>query len=494
MDPPQPGAWARHTRLGEWLGDPVTPLFESWGLTRLEERMFAIFRQITGVPSPQPVHIVVNGWYFCSLSFLPSSPANMLWRLLRYALPKALIHPRRVAMMMPFTAKFGVEIFVREWRTELLPHYQALVQQSASRVDQLEASDLVRLVEDLVLMAGDYFTSITAVAGFAWKAEMPLAAFYRKYLSLRIGGSHQRLLCGLSDVSLVSASHAVACLDWFHPTVSERNPQSDTDPDPEALARLARAKSERLQAESEARSALARQPKLLAQFEKRLATAHRFGVIREEQVASFTLGWPVMRRALLRLGRILMERGVLTATEDVFFLTRDELLATLAGSSPPRSLAPAVIERQKHWRHQRGLAPPLILGEMTPMMKQMLEQVEHSFMPEGEPSVRNGLSGLPASPGQASGPIRVIHTAEEFERLQPGDVLVAPATTPAWTPLFARAAAVVTDSGSPAAHASLAAREYGIPAVVGTGNATARLQDGQVVLVDGNTGLVEVLS
>ena len=103
-------------------------------------------------------------------------------------------------------------------------------------------------------------------------------------------------------------------------------------------------------------------------------------------------------------------------------------------------------------------------------------------------------SGLPASPGRASGPARVIRTPEEFDRLQPGDVLIAPVTTPAWTPLFARAAAVVTDTGSPLAHASLAAREYGIPAVVGTGNATARLQDGQMVLVDGNTGLVEVLS
>ena len=215
----QPGAWARHIRLGEWLGDPVAPLFESWLLTRLEERMFSNFRQITGVPSPQPVHIVVNGWYFCSLSFLPSSPAGMLWRLLRYALPKALVHPRRVAMMLPFTAKFGVEVFVREWRTELLPRYQALVQQGASRVDKLESSDLVRLVDELASVAGDYCTSITAVAGFAWKAEMPLAAFYRKYLFPRIGGSHQRLLCGLSDVSLVSASHAVACLDWFHPTV-----------------------------------------------------------------------------------------------------------------------------------------------------------------------------------------------------------------------------------------------------------------------------------
>jgi rifampicin phosphotransferase len=491
---PLPGAWARHVRLGEWLGDPVTPLFESWLLTRLEERLSANQRQLAGVPAPHPMRIVVNGWYFCSLGFLPSSPANMLWRLLRYALPKALVHPRRVAMTMPSTAQFGVELFVREWRTELLPRYQALVQQNASRVDQLEAPDLVHLVEELARIAGDYFTSITAVAGFAWKAEMPLAAFYRKYLSPRIGGSHQRLLCGLSDVSLVSASHAVACLDWFHLTVGERNPQTATGPDPEALARVARAEAERLQAEAEARSALAREPKLLAQFEKRLATAQRFGVIREEQVASFTLGWPVMRRALLHLGGVLMKRGVLIAAEDVFFLTRDELLAALAGSSPPRSLVPAVIERQKHWQHQRGLVPPLILGEMTPMMKQMLEQAEHIFRPEGELSVRNGLSGLPASPGQASGPIRVIRTPEEFDRLQPGDVLVAPATTPAWTPLFARAAAVVTDTGSPLAHASLAAREYGIPAVVGTGNATARLQDGQVALVDGNTGLVEVLS
>ena len=113
---------------------------------------------------------------------------------------------------------------------------------------------------------------------------------------------------------------------------------------------------------------------------------------------------------------------------------------------------------------------------------------------EGKLSVEKGLVGMPASPGRASGPARVIRTPEEFDRLQPGDVLVAPATTPAWTPLFARAAAVVTDTGSPLAHASLAAREYGIPAVVGTGNATAHLQDGQVVLVDGNTGLVEVLS
>jgi rifampicin phosphotransferase len=487
-----PGVWARHIRLGEWLGDPVTPLFESWGLSRIEERFGANTRQLVGVPAPQPMHMLVNGWYFCSLSFLPSSPASMLWRLLRYALPKALGQPRRVAMTMPFTARFGVELFVREWRAGLLPHYQALVQQNASRVDQLDAPGLIRLVDELVGVAGDYFTSITAVAGFAWKAEMPLAAFYRKHLSPRVGGSHQRLLCGLSDVSPVPASHAVACLDWFHPTLGELGTQSATGSDLSAEAKLGGAQKERLQAEAQAHSALAHEPKLLARFEKLLVTAQRFGRIREEQVASFTLGWPLMRRALLRLGEILVERGVLLTAEDVFFLTRAELLAALTENESARSLAPGVMERRKLWQRQRRLTPPLVLGEMTPMMKRIFERTMNMFRPEAGPPIRNGLAGLPASPGRASGPARVIRTPEEFDCLQPGDVLIAPVTTPAWTLLFARAAAVVTDTGSPLAHASLAAREYGIPAVVGTGNATARLQDGQIVTVDGNTGLVEV--
>ncbi|HEX6507227.1 MAG TPA: PEP-utilizing enzyme, partial [Chloroflexota bacterium] len=336
--------------------------------------------------------------------------------------------------------------------------------------------------------------SLTAVAGFAWKAEMPLAAFYRKHLSPHIGGSHQQLLCGLSDASLVSTNHAVTCLDWFHPTLGEQSSPCVTGPDPAAEARLGLASMERLQAEAQARSALAHEPKPLTRFEKLLATAQRFGRIREEQVASFTLGWPVMRRALLRLGEILVERGVLPTTEDVFFLTRDELLAALTESESARSLAPGVVERRKLWQHQRRLTPPLFLGEMTPMMKRIFESVENMLRPEGGPSVGKGLAGLPASPGRASGPARVIRTPEEFDHLQPGDVLIAPVTTPAWTTLFAHAAAVVTDTGSPLAHASLAAREYGIPAVVGTGDATARLQNGQIVTVDGNAGLVEVQS
>ena len=107
------------------------------------------------------------------------------------------------------------------------------------------------------------------------------------------------------------------------------------------------------------------------------------------------------------------------------------------------------------------------------------------------PSETAIVSGTPASPGRASGPVRVIHGPLDFDELQPGEVLVAPLTAPAWTPLFNRAAAVVTDVGSAASHASIIAREYGIPAVVGCGDATARLRTGMGVTVDGTTGNVE---
>jgi pyruvate,water dikinase len=101
------------------------------------------------------------------------------------------------------------------------------------------------------------------------------------------------------------------------------------------------------------------------------------------------------------------------------------------------------------------------------------------------------VAGSPASAGRATGPVRVIRGPAEFDQLRDGEVLVAPLTAPAWTPLFGRAVAVVTDVGSPAAHASIIAREFGIPAVVGCGDATARLRTGMRVTVDGGLGNVE---
>ena len=100
------------------------------------------------------------------------------------------------------------------------------------------------------------------------------------------------------------------------------------------------------------------------------------------------------------------------------------------------------------------------------------------------------ITGAPASSGSATGPVTVIREPAEFSRLAAGDVLVCPYTNPAWTTLFQRAAAVVVDSGGPASHAAIVAREYGIPAVMGTGTGTKILSDGQLVTVDGTSGRV----
>jgi pyruvate,water dikinase len=104
------------------------------------------------------------------------------------------------------------------------------------------------------------------------------------------------------------------------------------------------------------------------------------------------------------------------------------------------------------------------------------------------------LKGVSASPGTVTAPARVMHGPEDFGKMRTGDVLVASITTPAWTPLFARAAAVVTDVGGPLSHGSIVAREYGIPAVLGTGSATKQIQDGQSITVDGDLGLVTLIT
>jgi pyruvate,water dikinase len=100
------------------------------------------------------------------------------------------------------------------------------------------------------------------------------------------------------------------------------------------------------------------------------------------------------------------------------------------------------------------------------------------------------LSGTPGSPGVAKGLVRVVRSSSEFGKLHSGEVLVAPYTNPAWTPLFQRAAAVVVDSGGATSHAAIVAREYGIPAVMGTTEGTQKLTDGRRVMVDGNRGHV----
>jgi pyruvate,water dikinase len=103
------------------------------------------------------------------------------------------------------------------------------------------------------------------------------------------------------------------------------------------------------------------------------------------------------------------------------------------------------------------------------------------------------IRGNPGSPGKVAGCVRVVRSLAGAGKLQPGDVLVVETTAPPWTPLFATAAAVVSDTGGILSHCAVVAREYGIPAVVGTGNATSLLVDGQLIEVDGDAGTIRIV-
>ena len=190
-----------------------------------------------------------------------------------------------------------------------------------------------------------------------------------------------------------------------------------------------------------------------------------------------------MRRCVLALGAQLHTRGVSAAADDVFFLTRAELRDRTGHRSD-------VQQRRETWQRQRRLVPPLRVGVPHRLLPDVVGSAVAKIAGHARPPA-HAIVGQPASPGRATGAVRVVHDPSHATALQPGEVLVARATAPAWTPLFARAAAVVTDGGTLAAHASLVAREYGIPAVVATGDATTRLRDGQVVTVAGTTGAVE---
>jgi pyruvate,water dikinase len=178
----------------------------------------------------------------------------------------------------------------------------------------------------------------------------------------------------------------------------------------------------------------------------------------------------------------------------VFWLKWDELLAsapTLDAGQHLGDYRALVARRRAAWNRQRAQTPPVALplkdGARLFGIDFSSVMPARSDQPEGDL-----LKGIAASPGQVTSQARVIHGPDEFAQMRPGDILVARITTPAWTPLFALAAGVVTDVGGPLSHSSIVAREYHIPAVLGTGVATERLSSGQRITVDGDAGTVLV--
>ena len=187
---------------------------------------------------------------------------------------------------------------------------------------------------------------------------------------------------------------------------------------------------------------------------------------------------------------------MLSAPEDIHFLEQAEMEVIArgleTGHTLPEEITEPVDHRRAQWETRRRLSAP---DRIPPPEDPIWESSFFSRMvsgPDTDNAGRSVLRGQGASPGRARGRARVIHSPSDFGRMRKGDILVAVATNPAWTPLFPLASAVVTETGGGATHCSLVAREYQIPAVMGTGVATQVIRDGQIITVDGAKGVVQL--
>jgi hypothetical protein len=450
---PTRGGWMRNFRLGEWLPEPVTPLCETWLIARVEEGEVTGEERDYGLRVRPPYHVLANGWYFSSPVGGGVSLRGVLHVLTR--------SPQVIALLALSTRRpeFGEQSFIapvaRRWREDTLPRYQRLVATWEAREVDASSADLITAIDHITGAVGDYLWDLSVAGGHAWKAEHALARFYQRYIARRLPPSddtlavrgHQGLLLGLPTPFPVTPPHAVQSLDWIRPTLGELDGElgdGSRGPQPLSAHDLAerRARMERVRQEAEAacRKALIGQPRRRCRrFETLLALAQRYAVLREEQAGWLTLGWPLLRRAVLRLGAEAQRRRLIDQAEDVFFLTKTELDAglgiTQAGSHQEvGDLRTAVTARRRAWERQRRLSPPLTLG--NPLGARIIAGVADGMrapiVAEENDSARSDtLRGMPASPGRATGPVRVVHGPEDFARFQSGEVLVAQVTAPA---------------------------------------------------------------
>ncbi len=539
-----PGAYAAmRNNIVEMMTDPLTPLFQTFGLEAVNTSMNRILEQFLGgaqVLPDRPI-VVVNeyAYYNGSVRF------GAMFRLI---LDSGGILKRMMS---------GA---VERWTDQGRPHYLEIVQDYERRRDesqgfrQLPARELLGIAGQLAEAAIDaYMALVSGVIPAAWmseawftmayrlvrrKGDPPAATYLMGFDSSPIQAEKslydlarwtreetrlaealltapaEKLTKFLENGSspdganseewnawrqrfeehLRTYGHMVYNLDFGNPV-----PADDPTPLLETFQLFLRGEGqnphERQNATIERREAAVQtmlerlKGRRLRSFEKNLQRAQKYAPLREDGLADVGLAYPLLRRALRELGRRMAEGGMISEAEDIFWLSGEEVSQAASRLDKEQALAnlKAVIPaRRAAWRAARTASPPMALFQVRLFGKDLVMKKGGN----GKKQRGDTLKGVAASPGSVTARACVLHSPEDFGRMKTGDVLVASLTTPAWTPLFARAAAVVTDIGGPLSHGSIVAREYGIPAVLGTDSATARIQNGQTVTVDGDRGVV----
>ena len=258
-----------------------------------------------------------------------------------------------------------------------------------------------------------------------------------------------------------------------------RKQGDDGDP----AGRAAAGAADREAATAAVRRALAEQPATLAQFEAGLLSAHRYMAGRERAKTNIIKVIHEIRVAIRELGS---RHGY--SPSQTCMLLADELDAFV---NDPDEFGARLDQREREYLELWQLEPPFIVdGAVDPLPRWRRRQPTAA----APASVGTVLRGVPGCPGTATGIARVILDPADPLELEPGDILVAPHTDPAWTPLFVPAAAVVVDVGAQVSHAIIVSRELGLPCVVSVTGATGSIPNGARITVDGDAGTVTVLS
>ncbi|MFC4122418.1 PEP-utilizing enzyme [Nonomuraea zeae] len=522
---PDPKGRYVRASVTELLPDPLSPLFETLGVPAWEKVTVESYKSVRLAYFDDPL-AVINGYLYYNVRYTPGLLARM-----------AMAQPRFLTVTLPGRLRTAPE----RWR-EAHARYTAL----AERLQAIDmpATELLANVQELVEEAARYY--LTIQSGVLPAAYLSEALFTSVYKLVRRHGDPPALtfLLGFDSkpVRAEQALHDLARwareqpepdgsggrapdgsggrapaeeelqrrlaahlsvygdtvydLDFAKPLPAEDPApilrtleyfRTGQAPDPHARRQAAARKREEAVAALRARRA----GPVRALALRLLRWAQTVAPLREDALADVGLGWPTVRRLLRELGRRLTDAGAIADRDEVFWLRLDELQSAVRALDDGRAPAPAhaaVAERRAAWQARRRVPPPHLL----PVGKTRIAGIDVSrLLPAQQvPEPGAAIKGVPGSPGRVTAPARIIHGPEEFGRMRQGDVLVAKITTPAWTPLFALASAIVTDVGGPLSHSSIVAREYHIPAVLGTGVATEHLVDGRQITVDGDAGTV----